>query len=80
MDRHPGPVQSIVRLLYFSSKLLPFSLHKSINANAEKLRHKFVAHEGKKELRITSVGTRYTADFGSMSRQMADLLHENVST
>jgi hypothetical protein len=50
-----------------------------INAHAEELRHKFVAHEGKKELKVTAVGTRYTVDFGEMSRQMADLLDKNVS-
>ncbi|KDQ07441.1 hypothetical protein BOTBODRAFT_180718 [Botryobasidium botryosum FD-172 SS1] len=49
-----------------------------INAHAEELRHKFVAHEGKKELTVTAAGNRYSADFGAMSRQMADLLHENL--
>jgi hypothetical protein len=49
-----------------------------VNANAELLRASFVAHEGKRELAIEEEGTRYSVDFGSMSRQMANLLEKNV--
>ncbi|KAJ7276621.1 hypothetical protein C8J57DRAFT_1504460 [Mycena rebaudengoi] len=49
-----------------------------VNANSEALRSSFVAHEGKKELEITAIGTRYSVDFGEMSRQMVDLLEKNV--
>ncbi|KAJ7181373.1 hypothetical protein C8R43DRAFT_870069, partial [Mycena crocata] len=50
-----------------------------VNANAELLRASFVAHEGKQELVITADGTRYSLDFGEMSRQMVDLIEKNVS-
>ncbi|KAJ7686653.1 hypothetical protein B0H17DRAFT_1071411 [Mycena rosella] len=49
-----------------------------VNANAELLRANFVAHEGKKELIISSIGTRYSADFAAMSRQMVNLIEKNV--
>ncbi|KAF7333295.1 hypothetical protein MSAN_02424600 [Mycena sanguinolenta] len=46
---------------------------------AELLRANFVAHEGKQELVITAMpATRYTVDFGSIARQMADLVEKNV--
>ncbi|KAJ7291769.1 hypothetical protein C8J57DRAFT_1588395 [Mycena rebaudengoi] len=50
-----------------------------VNANAELLRANFVAHEGKKELLIVAEGTRYNLDFGSMSRQMVDLIEKNLT-
>ncbi|EIW81428.1 hypothetical protein CONPUDRAFT_124551 [Coniophora puteana RWD-64-598 SS2] len=50
-----------------------------VNAHAEELRSLFVAHEGKMELKVTAIGTRYTVDFGSMARQMADLLEINLT-
>ncbi|KAF9947244.1 hypothetical protein BGZ72_010751 [Mortierella alpina] len=56
--------------------LSQFSLF--VNANAEKLRHLFVAHEGKKELKVTNTGTRYTMDFGNMATQMGKLIQEHV--
>ncbi|KAJ7122404.1 hypothetical protein C8R44DRAFT_981525 [Mycena epipterygia] len=49
-----------------------------VNANAELLRASFVAHEGKRELLIEAEGTRYTVDFGEISRQMVDQLEKNV--
>ncbi|KAJ7267946.1 hypothetical protein C8J57DRAFT_352950 [Mycena rebaudengoi] len=49
-----------------------------VNARAELLRANFVAHEGKKELIITATGTRYDVDFGSLARQMVDLIDKNV--
>ncbi|KAF7346821.1 hypothetical protein MSAN_01821200 [Mycena sanguinolenta] len=50
-----------------------------VNANAELLRSSFVGHEGKRELVIINVGNRYTLDFGSMARQMSDLIDKTVS-
>jgi Domain of unknown function (DUF4419) len=52
----------------------------SVNAHAEELRERFVAHEGKKELVVYASGTRYTVDFGDMARQMTSLIDENVSS
>ncbi|KAJ7124233.1 hypothetical protein C8R44DRAFT_783206 [Mycena epipterygia] len=49
-----------------------------VNANAELLRANFVAHEGKRELVIYAEGNRYNVDFGSMSRQMTELIEKNV--
>ncbi|KAJ7611813.1 hypothetical protein FB45DRAFT_993313 [Roridomyces roridus] len=49
-----------------------------VNANAELLRANFVAHEGQRKLVVDALGDRYSVDFGHMSRQMTDLLHENV--
>ncbi|GJJ78993.1 hypothetical protein EMPS_11352 [Entomortierella parvispora] len=49
-----------------------------VNANAEQLRHLFVAHEGKKELTIVAAGTRYTVDFGNLAKQMGELIQQNV--
>ena len=49
-----------------------------VNAHAEKLRDKFVAHEGKRELLIKMVGTRHTVDFGVFAEKMGELLEENV--
>ncbi|KAJ7143034.1 hypothetical protein C8R44DRAFT_692575 [Mycena epipterygia] len=49
-----------------------------VNANAELLRANFVAHEGKRALVIYAEGDRYTVDFGSMSRQMTELVEKNV--
>ncbi|KAE9387934.1 hypothetical protein BT96DRAFT_927325 [Gymnopus androsaceus JB14] len=49
-----------------------------VNANAEELRDKFVAHEGQKHLVVYAVGTCYTVDFGSVAQQMTGLLRQNV--
>lgn len=49
-----------------------------VNANAEDLRDKFVAHQGKKHLEVYAVGTRYSVDFGSMAQQMTGLIRKNV--
>ncbi len=35
-------------------------------------------HEGQKELTVYAVGTRYTVDFGAMSKEMGRVLKENV--
>jgi len=49
-----------------------------VNAHAEELRSHFVKHEGKKELVVKAVGTRYTVDFGNLANQMTGQIHENV--
>ncbi|KAF9563403.1 hypothetical protein EC968_004857 [Mortierella alpina] len=49
-----------------------------VNANAETMRHHFVAHSGKKELEITTMGTRTSVDFGDLAKQMTGLIQENV--
>ncbi|KAK3710978.1 hypothetical protein LTR37_009999 [Vermiconidia calcicola] len=49
-----------------------------VNAHAEELRDKFVAHEGKKELSLEYPGTRYSFDFSIFAEQMGQLIQENV--
>ncbi|KAG8821359.1 hypothetical protein FRC17_009844 [Serendipita sp. 399] len=60
----------------WSAILNQFSFY--VNANAEALRSKFVAHEGKRELEIIADGTRYTVNFGKMATDMGDLLQKNI--
>lgn len=43
-----------------------------IQANAEELRDRFVNFEGKSQLTIKSAGSLFTADFGSMAKDMVD--------
>lgn len=50
----------------------------SVNAHAEELRDRFVAHEGKKKLVVYASGSRYTVDFGELANQMTDLIDQNV--
>ena len=50
----------------------------SVNANAKELCSHFVQHEGKKELVVEAVGTRYTVDFGALACQMTNKIHQNV--
>ncbi|KAF9072081.1 hypothetical protein BDP27DRAFT_1321041 [Rhodocollybia butyracea] len=57
--------------------LTQFSFY--VDANAESLRSIFVAHEGKKELVVEAVGSRYTVDFGYMARTMTEKLRENIN-
>lgn len=49
-----------------------------VNANAEALRSKFVAHEGQKELEIQDIGTIGTCDFGIFANRMSGVLEKNV--
>ncbi|KAJ6582362.1 hypothetical protein B0H19DRAFT_526945 [Mycena capillaripes] len=49
-----------------------------VNANAELLRANFVAHEGKEKLTVTAEGTRYSLDFGAMSREMVEQLERSL--
>jgi len=50
----------------------------SVNAHAEELRSKFVAHEGKQDIQVSAVGTRYTVDFGALAQQITKELHKKV--
>ncbi|KAJ7510714.1 hypothetical protein B0H11DRAFT_1032071 [Mycena galericulata] len=45
-----------------------------VNAHAELLRANFVAHEGKKELKVQTQTPREAMDFAALSRQMVGLL------
>ena len=47
-------------------------------SQSEELRHLFVAHEGQKHLTVSTLGTRYTVDFGDMAKQMTAQIHANV--
>ena len=59
------------------SILTQFSLY--VNANAESLRGKFVAHEGKKELEIVYGGcNRYTVSIPCFIKDITDLLELNI--
>ncbi|KAJ7852849.1 hypothetical protein B0H13DRAFT_2238155 [Mycena leptocephala] len=49
-----------------------------VNANAELLRTQFVQHKGKKHLVVRGVGTRYSVDFGAMTRAMVGLIEKNI--
>ena len=49
-----------------------------VNAHADELRRFFVAHEGKRELTVQAIGTRYKVDFGALTEQMGHLLQLNV--
>ncbi|KAF9203569.1 hypothetical protein BGZ59_001540 [Podila verticillata] len=49
-----------------------------VNANAEKLRHLFVAHEGQKVLSIQTHVGLYSWDFGKLAVQMGELIQEHV--
>jgi hypothetical protein len=48
--------------------LMQFNLFLNGPGRAEALRSKFVAHEGKKELVVRAIGTRYTVDFGALAQ------------
>ncbi|KAJ7898083.1 hypothetical protein B0H13DRAFT_2252305 [Mycena leptocephala] len=56
--------------------LSQFNLY--VNAHPELLRANFVAHDGKPELKIVNVGTRFSLDFGSMARQMIALVDAHI--
>ncbi|OBZ67751.1 hypothetical protein A0H81_12497 [Grifola frondosa] len=58
------------------SMLNQFSFY--INAHAEEMRDKFVAHEGRRKLVVSAIGNRYMVDFGGMAQQMTLLIHDNV--
>lgn len=57
--------------------LTQFSIY--VNANAEKLRHLFVAHEGQKELEIREKDqTTATYDFARFPQKMSHLMEKNI--
>lgn len=58
------------------SILTQFSLY--VNADAEELRSKFVAHKGKKTLVIKDFGSIHTSDFGIFASCMTKELEKNV--
>ncbi|KAL1949119.1 hypothetical protein VTO73DRAFT_10925 [Trametes versicolor] len=49
-----------------------------VNAHAEELREYFVAHEGKRTLTVSDVGTPHTVDFGRLARAMTRHIHKSV--
>ena len=49
-----------------------------VNGNAEDLRKKFVAHEGKKELVTYQMATLRTADYAKMTSDMVDVMKKNI--
>ena len=49
-----------------------------INAHAEQLHHLFIAHQGRKELRVVTNDFIETVDFGWMAYQMTALIYKNV--
>jgi hypothetical protein len=49
-----------------------------VNANAEKLRHLFVSHEGQKELEVTGVGSITTVDWGIMANCFIEAMRKHV--
>lgn len=50
-----------------------------INAHAEELRGKFVAHEGKKELEVQfHIGSRYSIDYGVFAKKMTLEIEKNI--
>lgn len=52
--------------------LTQFSMY--VNKHAEEMRSYFVDHQGRKELEVRAVGTRYTADLQKISNRMGELL------
>lgn len=54
------------------------SLSRFINANAEKLRGKFVEHEGQLELKAVSMGDLSTANYQELFSQIADAIDERT--
>lgn len=55
-----------------------FNTCRYITANAERLRDKFVSHEGKKELSVTASGTLATADYGYLISKISDQIDANT--
>lgn len=49
-----------------------------INAHAEELRGHFVAHDGKKELKLEFIGTRSSFDFSLFAKHMGGLIEEHI--
>jgi hypothetical protein len=49
-----------------------------IDKHAEEMRHLFVEHEGKKELKVVGGGNILSADYSSLISQMSDLIDQNT--
>ncbi|EEB92618.1 hypothetical protein MPER_08845, partial [Moniliophthora perniciosa FA553] len=49
-----------------------------VNTNAERIRAHFVEYEGQKELTVTTIGTRYTVDFGQLAKEMTEQIRANI--
>jgi hypothetical protein len=49
-----------------------------VNANAEKLRSKFVSHEGQQELIVVQMSTLRTADYGKMALEITDVIQKHL--
>jgi hypothetical protein len=49
-----------------------------VNKNAERLRDKFVSHEGQEQLIVQDFGSLRDAPYGEMSKRMAHLVSENI--
>ena len=80
MDVHSVANEPIVRCVSLHREPISCFVIVSVNAHAEELRSKFVAHEGQKQLTVTAMGDRYSVDFGKIAQTMGDLLKENVRT
>ena len=80
MDVHSVANEPIVCRVFLHREPISCCVFISINAHAEELRSKFVAHEGQKELTVAGVGNRYSVDFGKIAQVMGNLLKDNVRT
>ncbi|KAF9463857.1 hypothetical protein BDZ94DRAFT_1282297 [Collybia nuda] len=49
-----------------------------VNAHVKELRAQFVRHKKKKRIEVTARGSRYTVDFGALSKDMVEAIHKNV--
>ena len=49
-----------------------------INAHAEELRNQFVSHQGQKHLLLKAGGTRFSADYELLTKEMTGLIQQNV--
>ncbi|KZV67644.1 hypothetical protein PENSPDRAFT_611203 [Peniophora sp. CONT] len=58
--------------------LTQFSFFVNGPGRAEELRSRFVAHEGKKEITVTAVGTRYSVDFGALAKNMTREMEKHI--
>ena len=81
LARNSVATELIVRASNHSFRIVDTKFRSpSVNAHAEELRTKFVAHEGKKTLTVTAVGTRYTVNFGKLAEALGEQLRQNVSS
>lgn len=50
----------------------------SVDAHVEELRAQLVRHNKKKTVKVTAQGSRYTVDFGVLSKGMTSVIHNYV--